>query len=164
MSLLDLLAPYQYRYGDLYAGLSPFLLILSLLAPYQYSSQQDFQSLLAQYHKTKKLEVLATLQQNKVWVNFSAKSTEVALSLSISQPNTGSPKMDQNLTGSQLQHGSKPTLGRVTIQIDKVLTEGLYSGMFSLSHDGGKDSSRTLEIEIVWSNRTFREYILAKFT
>lgn len=33
--------------------------------------------------------------------------TEVDLSLSISQPNTGSPKMDQNLTGSQLQHGPK---------------------------------------------------------
>lgn len=48
----------------------------------------------------------------------------------------------------------QPTLGRVTIQIDKVLTEGIYSGLFSLSHDGGKDSSRTLEIEIVWSNRT----------
>ncbi|KAJ4748925.1 CELLULOSE SYNTHASE INTERACTIVE 3 [Rhynchospora pubera] len=48
----------------------------------------------------------------------------------------------------------KSTLGRVTIQIDKVLTEGIYSGQFSLSHDGGKDSSRTLEIEIVWSNRT----------
>ena len=45
------------------------------------------------------------------------------------------------------------TLGRVTIQIDKVVTEGVYSGFFSLSHDGGKDGSRTLEIEIVWSNR-----------
>jgi hypothetical protein len=44
-------------------------------------------------------------------------------------------------------------LGRVTIQIDKVVTEGVYSGFFSLSHDGGKDGSRTLEIEIVWSNR-----------
>jgi hypothetical protein len=33
--------------------------------------------------------------------------TEVDLSLSISQPNTGSPKMDQNLTGSQLQPGPK---------------------------------------------------------
>ncbi|XP_037421776.1 protein CELLULOSE SYNTHASE INTERACTIVE 3-like [Triticum dicoccoides] len=47
----------------------------------------------------------------------------------------------------------KSTLGRVTIQIDKVVTEGVYSGFFSLSHDGGKDGSRTLEIEIVWSNR-----------
>ncbi|XP_078178745.1 APETALA2-like protein 3 isoform X2 [Carex rostrata] len=35
------------------------------------------------------------------------EGTEVDLSLSISQPNTGSPKMDQNLTGSQLQHGPK---------------------------------------------------------
>ncbi|KAK1646747.1 hypothetical protein QYE76_064552 [Lolium multiflorum] len=47
----------------------------------------------------------------------------------------------------------KSNLGRVTIQIDKVVTEGVYSGFFSLSHDGGKDGSRTLEIEIVWSNR-----------
>ncbi|XP_020245121.1 protein CELLULOSE SYNTHASE INTERACTIVE 3 [Asparagus officinalis] len=48
----------------------------------------------------------------------------------------------------------KTTLGRVTIQIDKVVTEGVYSGLFSLNHDSSKDaSSRTLEIEIVWSNR-----------
>ncbi|CAD6254454.1 unnamed protein product [Miscanthus lutarioriparius] len=32
----------------------------------------------------------------------------------------------------------KSTLGRVTIQIDKVVTEGVYSGFFSLSHDGGR--------------------------
>ncbi|CAA3023496.1 CELLULOSE SYNTHASE INTERACTIVE 3 isoform X1 [Olea europaea subsp. europaea] len=49
----------------------------------------------------------------------------------------------------------KSTLGRVTIQIDKVVTEGIYSGLFSLSQDGSKDgSSRTLEIEITWSNRS----------
>ncbi|KAG4383194.1 hypothetical protein GLYMA_13G030700v4 [Glycine max] len=48
----------------------------------------------------------------------------------------------------------KTTLGRVTIQIDKVVSEGVYSGLFSLNHDGNKDgSSRTLEIEIIWSNR-----------
>lgn len=45
------------------------------------------------------------------------------------------------------------TLGRVTIQIDKVVAEGVYSGLFSLNHDSNKDgSSRTLEIEIIWSN------------
>lgn len=50
------------------------------------------------------------------------------------------------------------TLGRVTIQIDKVVTEGLYSGFFSLDHDGNKDgSSRTLEIDILWSNRMSNE-------
>ncbi|KAK6132288.1 hypothetical protein DH2020_033988 [Rehmannia glutinosa] len=49
---------------------------------------------------------------------------------------------------------TKTTLGRVTIQIDKVVSEGVYSGLFSLSHDTNKDSSsRTLEIEITWSNR-----------
>ncbi|KAJ6412645.1 hypothetical protein OIU84_005651 [Salix udensis] len=49
----------------------------------------------------------------------------------------------------------KNTLGRVTIQIDKVVSEGVYSGLFSLNHDSNKDgSSRTLEIEIVWTNRT----------
>ncbi|KAJ4950760.1 hypothetical protein NE237_027592 [Protea cynaroides] len=48
----------------------------------------------------------------------------------------------------------KTTLGRVTIQIDKVVTEGVFSGLFSLNHDNKKDgSSRTLEIEIIWSNR-----------
>uniref|UniRef100_A0A2N9ELY6 C2 domain-containing protein n=1 Tax=Fagus sylvatica TaxID=28930 RepID=A0A2N9ELY6_FAGSY len=47
----------------------------------------------------------------------------------------------------------KSTLGRVTIQIDKVVTEGVYSGLFSLNHDSNKDgSSRMLEIEIIWSN------------
>ncbi|KAK7320986.1 hypothetical protein VNO77_31004 [Canavalia gladiata] len=54
----------------------------------------------------------------------------------------------------------KTTLGRVTIQIDKVVTEGVYSGLFSLNHDGNKDgSSRTLEIEIIWSNRISNEDI-----
>ncbi|KAI6690937.1 hypothetical protein NL676_027765 [Syzygium grande] len=49
----------------------------------------------------------------------------------------------------------KATLGRVTIQIDKVVTEGVYSGLFSLNHESNKDgSSRTLEIEIIWSNGT----------
>ncbi|KAK6246241.1 hypothetical protein SCA6_009331 [Theobroma cacao] len=48
----------------------------------------------------------------------------------------------------------KTTLGRMTIQIDKVVSEGVYSGLFSLNHDSNKDgSSRTLEIEIIWSNR-----------
>lgn len=54
----------------------------------------------------------------------------------------------------------KATLGRVTIQIDKVVTEGEYSGLFSLNHDRNKDSSsRTLEIEITWSNRMSNEGI-----
>ncbi|KAK6938381.1 C2 domain, partial [Dillenia turbinata] len=54
----------------------------------------------------------------------------------------------------------KTTLGRVTIQIDKVVTEGVYSGLFSLNHDGNKDgSSRTLEIEIIWSNRISDESV-----
>ncbi|KAL6547377.1 hypothetical protein OROMI_023098 [Orobanche minor] len=44
-------------------------------------------------------------------------------------------------------------LGRVAIQIDKVVTEGVYSDVFSLSHDTNKDSSsRTLAIELTWSN------------
>ncbi|XP_024020740.1 protein CELLULOSE SYNTHASE INTERACTIVE 3 [Morus notabilis] len=52
----------------------------------------------------------------------------------------------------------KNTLGKVTIQIDKVVTEGVYSGLFSLNHDGNKDgSSRSLEIEIIWSNRISNE-------
>ncbi|TYH12293.1 hypothetical protein ES288_A06G055900v1 [Gossypium darwinii] len=52
----------------------------------------------------------------------------------------------------------KTTLGRVTIQIDKVVTEGVYSGLFSLNHDSNKDgSSRTLEIEIIWTNMISNE-------
>ncbi|KAI4337839.1 hypothetical protein L6164_016208 [Bauhinia variegata] len=54
----------------------------------------------------------------------------------------------------------KTTLGKVTIQIDKVVTEGVYSGLFSLNHNGNKDaSSRTLEIEIIWSNRSSNDGI-----
>jgi len=59
----------------------------------------------------------------------------------------------QLLTGSVVFF-IQTTLGKVTIQIDKIVTDGVYSGQFSLSHDGSKDgSSRTLEIEIIWSNR-----------
>ncbi|CAN6459171.1 unnamed protein product [Victoria cruziana] len=49
----------------------------------------------------------------------------------------------------------KTTLGRVTIQIDKVVTEGIFSGFFNLNHDANRDGSsgRKLEIEILWSNR-----------
>ncbi|XP_010461435.1 PREDICTED: uncharacterized protein LOC104742160 [Camelina sativa] len=48
-------------------------------------------------------------------------------------------------------------MGRVTIPIDKVLTEGSYSGSFKLSDESNKNdsSNRSLEIDIVWSNQTF---------
>lgn len=51
--------------------------------------------------------------------------------------------------------GLQTTLGRVTIQIDKVVTEGIFSGFFNLNHDANRDGSsgRKLEIEILWSNR-----------
>lgn len=48
----------------------------------------------------------------------------------------------------------------MTIQIDKVVSEGVYSGVFSLRHGQGakkEGSSRTLEIEITWSNKTSDE-------
>ncbi|KAL7246230.1 hypothetical protein ACSBR2_001372 [Camellia fascicularis] len=55
----------------------------------------------------------------------------------------------------------KTSLGRVTIQIDKVVSEGVYSGLFSLNQDSNKDAkdgtSRTLEIEITWSNSISNE-------
>ncbi|XP_009801158.1 protein CELLULOSE SYNTHASE INTERACTIVE 3 isoform X1 [Nicotiana sylvestris] len=52
----------------------------------------------------------------------------------------------------------KTTLGTATIQIDKVVSEGIHSGVFSLSHDRDKDgSSQTLDVEITWSNRTSHE-------
>ncbi|KAL0864805.1 hypothetical protein Bca101_043923 [Brassica carinata] len=48
-------------------------------------------------------------------------------------------------------------LGKVRISIDKVLTEGSYSGSFRLSDESKKDdgSNRSLDVEIVWSNQTF---------
>ncbi|KAF8095137.1 hypothetical protein N665_0339s0008 [Sinapis alba] len=48
-------------------------------------------------------------------------------------------------------------LGKVRIPIDKVLTEGSYSGSFRLSEESKKDdgSNRSLDVEIVWSNQTF---------
>ncbi|CAH8254657.1 unnamed protein product [Arabidopsis lyrata] len=48
-------------------------------------------------------------------------------------------------------------LGKVRIPIDKVLTEGSYSGIFKLNDESKKDDSsdRSLEIEIVWSNQSF---------
>lgn len=49
-------------------------------------------------------------------------------------------------------------LGRVTIQIDKVVSEGVYSGLFNLSTDTNREgASRTLEIEITWSNSITNE-------
>lgn len=52
---------------------------------------------------------------------------------------------------------SQKNLGKVRIPIDKVLTEGSYSGSFSLSDESKKDdgSNRSLDVEIVWSNQTF---------
>ncbi|KAJ4896521.1 Armadillo/beta-catenin-like repeat [Raphanus sativus] len=48
-------------------------------------------------------------------------------------------------------------LGKVRIPIDKVLTEGSYSGSFRLNDESKKDdgSNRSLDVEIVWSNQTF---------
>lgn len=46
------------------------------------------------------------------------------------------------------------------IQIDKVVSEGVCSGVFSLRNGQGtkkEGSSRTLEIEITWSNKTSNE-------
>nr|GMD57150.1 protein CELLULOSE SYNTHASE INTERACTIVE 3-like isoform X1 [Ipomoea batatas] len=53
----------------------------------------------------------------------------------------------------------KTTLGRVSIQIDKIVGEGTYSEVFTLSSDTSKDgSARTLEVEVAWSNnRTSNE-------
>ncbi|KAI3873523.1 hypothetical protein MKX03_009433 [Papaver bracteatum] len=54
----------------------------------------------------------------------------------------------------------KSTLGRVSLPIDKVVIDGVHSGVFSLKSDSNKDgSSRTLEIEITWSNRITNEKI-----
>lgn len=52
---------------------------------------------------------------------------------------------------------SQKNLGKVRIPIDKVLTEGSYSGSFRLNDESKKDdgSNRSLDVEIVWSNQTF---------
>ncbi|KAH9307905.1 hypothetical protein KI387_035816, partial [Taxus chinensis] len=48
----------------------------------------------------------------------------------------------------------KGSLGKVTIQIDKVVTLGTISGQYKLVPDANRDgTSRTLEIEFQWSNR-----------
>ncbi|PWA49897.1 U-box domain-containing protein 13 [Artemisia annua] len=51
----------------------------------------------------------------------------------------------------------KSTLGEVIIQIDKVVSDGVFSGVFSLRNGHGtkkEGSPRTLEIDITWSNKT----------
>ncbi|KAK4718693.1 hypothetical protein R3W88_017031 [Solanum pinnatisectum] len=53
----------------------------------------------------------------------------------------------------------KSTLGTVTIQIDKVVNEGIHSDIYSLSHERYNGSSQTLEVEITWSNRTSNESV-----
>ncbi|KAI4388085.1 hypothetical protein MLD38_000450 [Melastoma candidum] len=48
--------------------------------------------------------------------------------------------------------------GKLTIQIDKVVAEGEYSGPFSLNHEKSKDGcSRTLEIGIIWSKNAIED-------
>ncbi|CAI9115428.1 OLC1v1016328C1 [Oldenlandia corymbosa var. corymbosa] len=48
----------------------------------------------------------------------------------------------------------KTTLGKLTIQIDKVVSQGTHIGQFNLRHDSNKDSSsRTIELGITWANR-----------
>ncbi|GJU71859.1 protein cellulose synthase interactive 3 [Tanacetum coccineum] len=56
----------------------------------------------------------------------------------------------------------KSTLGEVIIQIDKVVSDGVFSGVFSLRNGQGtkkEGSPRTLEIDITWSNKTSDENI-----
>lgn len=48
----------------------------------------------------------------------------------------------------------KVALGKVTIQIDRVVMLGTISGQYTLIPDSNRDgTSRTLEIEFQWSNR-----------
>ncbi|CAI0600497.1 unnamed protein product [Linum tenue] len=47
----------------------------------------------------------------------------------------------------------KTTLGRASVQIDRVVTDGMYNGAVPLTNEGTKDdTSKTVEIEIVWAN------------
>jgi hypothetical protein len=46
------------------------------------------------------------------------------------------------------------SLGKVTIQIDRVVMEGTVSGQYTLQPDTNRDgSARSLEVEFQWSNR-----------
>lgn len=54
------------------------------------------------------------------------------------------------------------SLGEVIIQIDKVVSDGVFSGVFSLRNGHGtkkEGSPRTLEIDITWSNKTSNDNI-----
>ncbi|RRT38860.1 hypothetical protein B296_00044914 [Ensete ventricosum] len=74
------------------------------------------------------------------------------LTVTIKRGNNLKQTMGSTNAFCQLKIGNGPP--RQT-KIDKVVTDGVYHGFFSLNHDGNRDgSSRTLEIEIVWSNRT----------
>lgn len=46
------------------------------------------------------------------------------------------------------------SLGKVTIQIDKVVMQGTISGQYTLQPETNRDgTSRSLEVEFQWSNR-----------
>lgn len=46
------------------------------------------------------------------------------------------------------------SLGKVTIQIDRVVMQGTVSGQYTLQPETNRDgSARTLEVEFQWSNR-----------
>ena len=50
--------------------------------------------------------------------------------------------------------GEQASLGKVTIQIDRVVTLGLISGVYTLHPEKNRDDTeRTLEIEFVWSSQ-----------
>ena len=47
----------------------------------------------------------------------------------------------------------QPSLGKVTILIDRVVTLGSISGTYTLVPDTNRDGTqRTIDIEFVWSN------------
>ncbi|CAA2946096.1 cellulose synthase interactive 3 [Olea europaea subsp. europaea] len=98
--------------------------------------------------------------------NGSAKQTTVVYHTNSPEWNEGFkwafdvPPKGQNLNISCKSKNTfkKATLGRVAIPMDKIINEGNYSDIFSLSHNSDNDgSSRTLEVEITWSNRTSSE-------
>eukprot|EP00250_Pteridium_aquilinum_P021587 c25167_g2_i1 orf=475-6879(+) len=84
-------------------------------------------------------------------------------------PNSSSPEWNQDFAwafdtppkGQKLRISCKSknafgkgSLGKVTIQIDRVVMLGKVSGQYNLVPDSNRDgSSRTLEIEFQWSNR-----------
>ncbi|CAI7869911.1 unnamed protein product, partial [Closterium sp. NIES-54] len=66
------------------------------------------------------------------------------------------PPRGQNLHISCKNKGTIGTssLGKATIQIDRVVALGMVSGTYVLQPEGNRDGTqRTIDVDFIWSNR-----------